>query len=113
LFWYVIWHFDGGAFARELGDNNHSIGINPTEPDVPKDLRAIAFDEGWQILGDIRKSPALSEDLVEQVEGEVQDTDLLVPNKVSRHYARRFGHFNWRHFLGQLRVDCDIRPTSK
>ena len=106
----TVTRFPMEAFVRELqmrNGNGRLIRINPTEAHVPEDLHAISLAEGWQVLEDIQSAntdnlPALS--LEEDVRTHQYEQDLMVPHHQSTEYfRRRFGHFDWRQFLNQLR----------
>lgn len=105
----TVTRFPVESFARELGDLARFIRINPTEAEVPEDLKALALEEGWQVLQDIKKSSGLQKDTSEvQEEHDVKkmllQSDLLLPKSTCSRYERYFGHFDWRNFLGDLRT---------
>jgi NAD-dependent SIR2 family protein deacetylase len=103
------------SFARELGSCGRFIRINPTEAEIPEDLRAVAFEEGWQILGELGKSTGLHRNNPDgdgrdaEIESEkamrqlMADSHLLLSNQIVLQYHRHFGHFSWSKFLQQLR----------
>ena len=100
----TVTRFPMEAYAKET--NSRLIRINPSDPEVPEDLSALAFAEGWQVLDDISKSTGNIKKGVE-METEVlksqHEMDLVVPKQVALHYRRHFGRFDWRSFLKQLR----------
>jgi hypothetical protein len=46
-------------FARNLGDRAKFCRINPTEAEVPEDLRPVALEMGWEGLNPLKASQAL------------------------------------------------------
>jgi NAD-dependent SIR2 family protein deacetylase len=106
------------SFARELGSLGRFIRINPTEAEVPEDLGAMAFEEGWQVLEDLARSPGLAgngthhdgggdgttqQQVAEKAMRQVMaDSNLTTPDQVALQYQRYMGHFSWRRFLQQL-----------
>ena len=103
----TVTRFPMESYARALGNQAHLIRINPSDPEVPEDLSALALAEGWQVLGDILKSQNKLDTGVPKVEESVRgyqyENDLMVPNQVTAQYKHYFRHFEWRHFLEQLR----------
>jgi hypothetical protein len=50
----TVTRFPMESFARQLGERGRFIRINPSDVEVPSDLKkAISIDEGWQVLKDI------------------------------------------------------------
>ena len=104
----TVTRFPVESWTRALGSKRaRLIRINPTEPEVPEDLKAIAIAEGWQVLNDIQNSPsvrALDKHTLEaRVEKQNKENDLVVPRHMQQHMERYLGHFDWRLFLKQLR----------
>ena len=102
----TVTRFPVESFARELG-RARFIRINPTNAEVPEDLRAIALQEGWQVLLDIATSSGIqaAKETEDDIKKELLQSSLLVPKASSLSYRRYFGHFDWRQFLHQLRMD--------
>jgi hypothetical protein len=105
----TVTRFPAESFARNLGDRAKFCRINPTEAQVPEDLRFVALEMGWGVLNSLKASRTLlgSERHVREVEEylrkEQGTADLLVPKNQTLGYARYFGHFDWKTFLNQLK----------
>jgi len=101
----MVTRFVSESIVGELGERGSLIRINPSQPEVPDGIRAVAIPAGWQILSDIEETSVQKvgyED--ETVLRQLQEENELVTDKAMGHrIAAAFGHFNWRHFLHQLR----------
>lgn len=95
------------SFARELGSFGSFIRVNPTEAELPRDLKAVAFEEGWQILGDLVASQGLAKNesgphdhCVDQAEVYLNarqvmvESKLLIPDGVIAQYQHHLGNFD-------------------
>ena len=107
----TVTRFPMESFVRELGHRGRLIRINPTEPDVPEDLNAVALSEGWQVLDDIVNSPTPSSSIPQERVATLEDDvrqDLAkegvhIPTTTISHIRRHLGHFDWKIFLNQLK----------
>lgn len=93
------------SFVRETGGK--LIRINPSDPEIPGDIEGLAFEKGWQVLGEIKDAPVVSTN--EQLDGMIQDArqfqdtnSLLTDDFQTTKIARYMGHFNWKRFLKSL-----------
>jgi O-acetyl-ADP-ribose deacetylase (regulator of RNase III)/NAD-dependent SIR2 family protein deacetylase len=106
------------SFARELGCLGRFIRINPTEAAIPEDLRAVAFEEGWQVLRDLAMSSGLARrghengtcwraeiPLEKAIRKQMAGMNLIVSDTGALQYYCRLGHVGWRGFLQRLRGD--------
>jgi O-acetyl-ADP-ribose deacetylase (regulator of RNase III)/NAD-dependent SIR2 family protein deacetylase len=104
----MVTRFPAESFVRALGDRGSLIRINPSDPEVPVDLRAVSIKEGWQVLKDIANARVIGSELesskIDLMQLQSEQRVVLSPQETSR-YAKHFGHFNWSHFLSQLARD--------
>jgi len=106
------------SFVRELGKRGALVRINPSDPDVPKDLiHAVGLKHGWNILtkllshedgddstkktrsGDASAACALKKE-EEKISGR---EDKIYPTERWKILRSHWGHFDWRIFMKQLR----------
>jgi NAD-dependent SIR2 family protein deacetylase len=105
----TVTRFPAESFARNLGDRAKFCRINPTEAEVPEDLRSVALEMGWEALNSLKASQALpgserqAREVEEYLRKEQGAANLLVPNNQTLGYTRYFGHFDWKSFLCQLK----------
>merc|ERR1712087_24083 len=52
----IVTRYPMESFARDLGERGKFIRINPGNPELPSDLKALAITEGWQVLEDIENA---------------------------------------------------------
>ena len=99
------------SFARELGGTRGQfVRINPSDPEVPADLRALAIAKGWEALNDIATADMDANDKAgadDTEEEKVLQEQTLNGETVSYEdtlrIAKRFGHFDWNEFLVGLK----------
>jgi O-acetyl-ADP-ribose deacetylase (regulator of RNase III)/NAD-dependent SIR2 family protein deacetylase len=105
----TVTRFPMESFVRHLGNRGSLIRINPSDPEVPMDLpNTLALEEGWQILGDMRKSQGISSKenqsaIEHRIRQELAQQGMLVHDEVMLRYKRHLGHFDWKIFLNQLK----------
>ena len=104
----TVTRFPAETFVRSLQNRGKLIRINPSDPEVPSDLRAVAIPEGWQALGDILghngtnlEAPTILEEKVQQ---DNHDAGLVTSSATTNQIIRYFGKDGWRKLLWQLRA---------
>ena len=94
------------SFVRELGqtDRGTLVRINPSDPEVPSDLRSLSLAKGWQVLLDLKCATEGSVDshLEKKVIKKQELEGLKVPEAYVKAAYRQIGHFDWRRFLASL-----------
>eukprot|EP00934_Nitzschia_sp_Nitz4_P003152 Nitzschia sp. Nitz4//scaffold28_size193895//71689//73674//NITZ4_001649-RA/size193895-processed-gene-0.221-mRNA-1//1//CDS//3329545934//3142//frame0 len=103
----TVTRFPMESYARELGRKAHFIRINPSDPEVPEGISALALPEGWESLAAIQNSSVVSDAsaLEHKVRHQLYESDLMIPSQVFQQQKRSLRHFDWRRFLRQLRAD--------
>ena len=105
----TVTRFPAETFVRSLQQRGKLIRINPSDPEVPGDLRSVALGEGWQALGDILHTNVTSLDapgrktLEAKVRKDTKNAGLMTSHDTTRQIVRYFGRDGWRKLLQQLR----------
>ena len=104
----TVTRFPMESFARQLGERGRFIRINPSDVEVPSDLKkAISIDEGWQVLKDIYGqviTPGRAKDSdIDAVMAHQSLQGMTVPYEKTVRFTRSLGHFDWNIFLNQLK----------
>lgn len=104
----IVTRFPTESFARQLGERGRFIRINPSDFEVPSDLKkAISIDEGWQVLKDIYGqviTPGRAKDSdIDAVMAHQSLQGMTVPYEQTVRFTRSLGHFDWNIFLNQLK----------
>uniref|UniRef100_A0A7S1UKE1 Macro domain-containing protein n=1 Tax=Phaeomonas parva TaxID=124430 RepID=A0A7S1UKE1_9STRA len=111
----TVTRFPMESIVRELGERGVLIRINPAEAEVPGDINAISIPRGWDALRPISEGieeirvsaePARA-DWALQAHAQQQHLGRHHSSDMWRVFKARYGHFDWRIFLRQLRAEDD------